>query len=276
MEEAKNLLPEAPVAPELSVATVEQGAQAANWELMEPGGKGFETLTKPEKLNVLIRVEGENSLALTQIEASANQERAKLIEIREGLGMAPLAEGTLLSPEIRLQELREERERLEQARLELLQEEMRQIWQEQITATFEIFKKMPPEQFKTVLETGEIPSLYEQLLKLLSTIFGQGEKAPKMEAEYVIVLAEAYENGYTTIDQISAGVPKFAELQTEMQPMIAEVATERLLKGPEQNLIEDKEAVPELTNNEPAQIPETSSGEAAPEVSSSGAEVVTK
>ena len=130
MTTSSELLPEVPNVPEMPVAQVEQGiTKAANWELMEPGGKGFETATKVEKLNTLVRVQGENSLAISQTEALANQERAKLIGVRESLGMAPLTEGTLLSPEVRLQELKQEQARLEAIRLELLQEEMRQIWQ---------------------------------------------------------------------------------------------------------------------------------------------------
>ena len=135
---------------------------------------------------------------------------------------------------------------------------------------------MPPEQFEIVLKTGEIPSLYEQLLKLLATIFGQGEKAKKLEPEYIIVLAQAYERGYTTVGQISKEMPKFVELEVEMQPMIADLATEQILQGPEQKLIKDREAAPELTYPEVSQIPETSTAEATAPATSGGGESVVK
>lgn len=280
-------VPEGPVAstaPEVSAkAPLETApeAQAANWELIDPGGKQFEMATKPEQLGMLLRVRSENALSLRNQEALVVREQQNLAAVQERLGLTKSEAPNQLPSERELARLKMEQTRLERQRRELLREEVGQVWQEKITATFEVFRQMSPEQLAVVRETGEMPSTFGLLLKFLSALFGKNEKAPQMETRYVIIMAEAFRRGLTTVEQISTEFPQFVELETELEPVAVDLAEQQLLTVSGQKQIEDAPARPELSYEnrpevgyqKPRQISETSSAEAgAPAASGGGGE----
>lgn len=269
-------VPEGPVAstaPEMLAKVPLETApevQAANWELIDPGNRQFETATKPEQLGVLLRVRGENALSLRNQEALVAREQQNLAAVQERLGLTKSEASNQLPSERELARLKIEQIRLERQRRELLREEIRQVWQEKMTATFEVFRQMSPKQLAIVRETGEVPSAFGLLLKFLSALFGKSEKAPQMETRYVIIMAEAFDRGLTTVEQISTEFPQFVELETELEPVVVDLAEQQLLTEPGQKQIEDAPVHPELSYEnrpevgykEPRQISETSSAEA--------------
>ncbi|MSU55440.1 MAG: hypothetical protein EXS46_02775 [Candidatus Taylorbacteria bacterium] len=197
---------------------------------------------------------------IKRVEELATQRKQEMDKTREALGMKPQAIDAILPEERQLKDLRARQAYLEEQREALLQEEMNEVFEQNVSETFAIFEKLPPEVFAVVMTTGKIPLMY----KILSFVLG----IDLVEEKFVMVLAKAYNEGVTTVYNISEKYPEFNVIREEMKSTIIDVATEKVLEEPEQkqiedvkaeqNAIENGETPKELSGSEPRQIPETS------------------